>query len=47
MPRVGVSRGPQVGILLLLYQLVGQIGLPNIPPATLLTIVRSFNLFED
>ena len=41
MPRVGVSRGPQLGILLLLYQLVAQIGLPNIPPATLAAIVRN------
>ena len=41
MPRAGASRGPQLGILLLLYQLVAQIGLPNIPPATLAAIVRN------
>ncbi len=42
MPRV--SRGPQLGILLLLYQLAGQIGLGNIPPATLVAIVSSIYL---
>ncbi len=41
MPRTGVSRGPQLGILLLVYQLAGQIGLGNIPPATLVAIVSS------
>jgi len=44
MPRVGVNRGPQLGILLLLYQLLGQIGLTNIPPATLAAIVSLFFL---
>ena len=41
MPRVGPSRGPQLGILLLVYQLAAQIGLGNIPPATLVAIVSS------
>lgn len=45
MPRVSSSRGSQVGVLLLLYQLFVQIGLPNLPPVTLVAIALQVGLF--
>jgi len=49
MPRLSSGRGPQLGILLLLYQLLAQVGITNIPPATLSAIVRLFEtiLLDD
>ena len=38
------GRGPRLGILLLLYELLAQVGVTNIPPVTLAAIVSRFYL---
>ena len=39
------SKRPQIGIILLVYELISKIGLTRIPPVTLLTIVFQIGLF--